>query len=133
MNYYCSHEFDIEGTYIISIQDNEVSQKLTQQCLASCKEVGQPNVQVFPAFDATDSKVKVQKHDLGLPIGELGSIKVPQFLQGQAFLNFLRLKRCDLLMTQIACFLSHYSLWCMCLDKDKPIVILEHDAVMVKP
>ena len=133
MNYYCSHEFDIEGTYIISIQDNEVSQKLTQQCLASCKEVGQPNVQVFPAFDATDSKVKVQKHDLGLPIGELGSIKVPQFLQGQAFLNFLRLKRCNLLMPQIACFLSHYSLWCMCLDKDKPIVILEHDAVMVKP
>jgi len=133
MNYYCSHEFDIEGTYVISIQDNEVSQKLTQQCLASCEEVGQPNVQVFPAFDATDSKVKVQKHDLGLPIGELGSIKVPQFLQGQAFLNFLRLKRCNLLMTQIACFLSHYSLWCMCLDKDKPIVILEHDAVMVKP
>ena len=36
-------------------------------------------------------------------------------------------------MTQIACFLSHYSLWCMCLDKDRPIVILEHDAVMVKP
>jgi len=23
-------------------------------------------------------------------------------------------------------------LWCMCLDKDMPIVILEHDAVMVK-
>ena len=123
----------VEGTYIISIQGNKVSEQLTQQCLASCKEVGQPNVQVFPAFDATDSKVKVQKHDLGLPIGELGSIKVPQFLQGQAFLNFLRLKRCNLLMTQIACFLSHYSLWCMCLDKDKPIVILEHDAVMVKP
>ena len=133
MNYYCSHEFDIEGTYVISIEGNAVSERLTQQCLASCKEVGQPNVQVFPAFDATDSKVKVQKHDLGLPIGELGSIKVPQFLQGQAFLNFLRLKRCNLLMTQIACFLSHYSLWCMCLDKGKPIVILEHDAVMVKP
>tara|TARA_R100000664_G_scaffold31723_1_gene45656 strand:+ start:130 stop:858 length:729 start_codon:yes stop_codon:yes gene_type:complete len=133
MNYYCHHEFGIEGTYIISIKGNEVSEQLTQQCLASCKEVGQPNVHIFPAFDATDSKVKVQKHDLGLPIGELGSIKVPDFLQGQAFLNFLRLKRCDLLMTQIACFLSHYSLWCMCLDKDMPIVILEHDAVMIKP
>ena len=35
-------------------------------------------------------------------------------------------------MTQIACFLSHYSLWCMCLDKDRPIVILEHDAIMVR-
>ena len=133
MNYYNQHEMSIDGTYIISIQGNKVSEQLTQQCLASCKEVGQPNVQVFPAFDATGSKVKVQQHDLGLPVGELGSIKVPEFLQGQAFLNFLRLKRCDLLMTQIACFLSHYSLWCMCLDKDRPIVILEHDAVMVKP
>ena len=133
MNYYNKHEMAVEGTYIISIQGNKVSEQLTQQCLASCKEVGQPNVQVFPAFDATGSKIKVQQHDLGLPVGELGSIKVPEFLQGQAFLNFLRLKRCDLLMTQIACFLSHYSLWCMCLDKDMPIVILEHDAVMVKP
>ena len=133
MNYYNKHEMSVEGTYIISIQGNKVSEQLTQQCLASCKEVGQPNVQVFPAFDATGSKIKVQQHDLGLPVGELGSIKVPEFLQGQAFLNFLRLKRCDLLMTQIACFLSHYSLWCMCLDKDMPIVILEHDAVMVKP
>ena len=133
MNYYNKHEMSIEGTYIISIQGNKVSEQLTQQCLASCEKVGQPNVNVFPAFDATGSKIKVQQHDLGLPVGELGSIKVPEFLQGQAFLNFLRLKRCDLLMTQIACFLSHYSLWCMCLDKDMPIVILEHDAVMVKP
>ena len=133
MNYYNQHEMAIEGTYIISIQGNKVSEQLTQQCLASCEKVGQPNVNVFPAFDATGSKVKVQQHDLGLPVGELGSIKVPEFLQGQAFLNFLRLKRCDLLMTQISCFLSHYSLWCMCLDKDMPIVILEHDAVMVKP
>ena len=133
MNYYNQHEMNIEGTYIISIQGNKVSEQLTQQCLASCEKVGQPNVNVFPAFDATGSKIKVQQHDLGLPVGELGSIKVPEFLQGQAFLNFLRLKRCDLLMTQIACFLSHYSLWCMCLDKDMPIVILEHDAVMVKP
>ena len=132
MNYYNQHEMSVEGTYIISIQGNKVSEQLTQQCLASCEKVGQPNVNVFPAFDATGSKVKVQQHDLGLPVGELGSIKVPEFLQGQAFLNFLRLKRCDLLMTQIACFLSHYSLWCMCLDKDRPIVILEHDAVMVK-
>tara|TARA_X000000368_G_scaffold21682_1_gene16863 strand:- start:1007 stop:1735 length:729 start_codon:yes stop_codon:yes gene_type:complete len=133
MNYYNQLEMSVEGTYIISIEGNKVSEQLTQQCLASCEKVGQPNVNVFPAFDATGSKVKVQNHDLGKPIGELGTIKVPEFLEGQAFLNFLRLKRCDLLMTQIACFLSHYSLWCMCLDKDRPIVILEHDAVMVKP
>ena len=133
MNYYNHFNMKVEGTYIISIQGNEVSQKLTKQCLESCEKVGQPNVNLFPAFDATDSPVKIQDHDLGKPIGELGTIKVPEFLQGQAFINFLRLRRSDLLMTQIACFLSHYSLWCMCLDKDRPIVILEHDAIMVKP
>ena len=132
MNYYSQLEMAVEGTYIISIQGNEVSQKLTQQCYESCQKVGQPNVQVFPAFDATDSPIKIQDHDLGKPIGEMGTIKVPEMLKGQAFINFLRLRRADLLMTQIACFLSHYSLWCMCLDKDQPIVILEHDAIMVK-
>ena len=124
---------EVEGTYIISIHDNEVSQKLTQQCYESCQKIGQPNVKVFPAFDATNSPVKIQEHDYGKPIGELGTIKVPEFLKNQAFINFLRLRRSDLLMTQIACFLSHYSLWCMCLDKDKPIVVLEHDALMIKP
>ena len=79
MNYYSQLEMAIEGTYIISIQGNEVSQKLTQQCVESCEKVGQPNVKVFPAFDATDSKIKVQKHDLGIPIGELVTIKVPEF------------------------------------------------------
>jgi len=133
MNYYNHFDMEVEGTYIISIQGNKVSEKLTQQCYESCQKIGQPNVSIFPAFDATDSPVKIQEHDYGKPIGELGTIKVPEFLQGQAFINFLRLRRSDLLMTQIACFLSHYSLWSMCLDKDKPIVILEHDAVMVKP
>ena len=132
MNYYNSYEMNVEGTYIISIQGNKVSERLTQQCYESCQKVGQPNVQVFPAFDATNSPVKIQEHDYGKPIGEIGTIKVPEFLQNQVFINFLRLRRADLLMTQIACFLSHYSLWCMCLDKDMPIVILEHDAVMVK-
>ena len=133
MNYYNHFDMEVEGTYIISIQGNEVSERLTQQCYESCQKVEQPNVRVFPAFDATNSPVKIQDHDYGKPIGELGIIKVPEMLKGQAFINFLRLRRADLLMTQIACFLSHYSLWCMCLDKDQPIVILEHDAVMVKP
>jgi len=132
MNYYNHYEMGVEGTYIISILGNKVSEQLTQQCYESCQKIGQPNVNVFPAFDATDSPIKIQDHDLGKPIGEMGTIKVPEMLKGQAFINFLRLRRSDLLMTQIACFLSHYSLWCMCLDKDQPIVILEHDAIMVK-
>lgn len=133
MNYHSHYDMGVEGTYIISLPGNEVSEKLTSQCYQSCMNVGQPNVKVVPGFDASNSKVKIQDYQLGQPIGELGEIKVPEALQGQAFINFLRLRRSDLLMTQIACFLSHYSLWCLCLAMDKPIVILEHDAIMVKP
>lgn len=31
------------------------------------------------------------------------------------------------------CFASHYSLWLKCIDLDEPIVILEHDAILLKP
>lgn len=122
----------VDSAYIISLKDNEVSQKFTQRCAQSCEAVKQP-YKIFYGFDATNSKVKIQDYQLGKPVGELGEIKVPDVLQGQAFINFLRLHRSDLMYTQIACFLSHYALWCLCLDIDKPIVILEHDAIMTKP
>lgn len=122
----------VDAAYIISLKDNPVSQKFTQRCAQSCEAVNQP-YKIFHGFDATNSKVKLQDYQLGQPIGELGEIKVPDILQGQAFINFLRVHHSDLMMTQIACFLSHYALWCLCLDIDKPIVILEHDAIMVKP
>jgi len=133
MNYYNSYDMSVAGTYIISLPGNELSQKLTQNCYKSCLEVGQPNPMIVPGFDATNSKVKLQDYELGKPVGELGDLQVPEALQGQAFINFLRLRRADMLMTQIACFLSHYSLWALCLAQDKPIVILEHDAIMVRP
>ena len=87
MNYYNHFEMEIEGTYIISLKGNEVSERLTQQCYESCQKIGQPNVNIFPAFDATDSPVKVQKHDYGKPIGELGTIKVPEFLKINSITN----------------------------------------------
>lgn len=131
MNLINHYDMSVESAYIISLKNNELSQKFTQRCAQSCEAVNQP-YKIFYGFDASQSKVKIQDYQLGQPIGELGEIKVPDFLQGQAFINFLRIHRSDLMMTQIACFLSHYALWCLCLDIDRPIVILEHDAIMVK-
>lgn len=132
MNFINHFDMQVDAAYIISLKDNELSQKFTQRCAQSCEDVGQP-YKIFEGFDASQSKIKVQDYQLGQPVGELGEIKVPDSLRGQAFINFLRLQRSDLLMTQIAVFLSHYTLWCLCLDIDRPIVILEHDAIMVKP
>lgn len=132
MNFINHYDMRVESAYIISLKNNEISQKFTQRCAQSCEAINQP-YKIFYGFDASHSKVKIQDYQLGQPVGELGDITVPEALKGQAFINFLRLQRSDLLMTQIACFLSHYALWCLCLNLDQPIVILEHDAIMIKP
>ena len=131
MNFINHYDMSVESAYIISLKDNEVSQKFTQRCVQSCEEVQQP-YKIFYGFDASQSKVKLQDYQLGQPVGVLGEIQVPDMLKGQAFINFLRVHHSELLYTQIACFLSHYALWCLCLDIDRPIVILEHDAIMVR-
>ena len=132
MNFINHYDMSVDSAYIISLQNNELSQQFTQRCVQSCEKVGQP-YKIFYGFDASSSKVKTQTYKLGQPVGELGDIQVPDMLKGQAFINFLRVHRSDLMLTQIACFLSHYALWCLCLDIDRPIVILEHDAIMLKP
>jgi GR25 family glycosyltransferase involved in LPS biosynthesis len=33
---------------------------------------------------------------------------------------------------EVACALSHISLWAKCVEDDQPLVVLEHDAVMVQ-
>ena len=75
MNYYNHYEMGVEGTYIISILGNKVSEKLTKQCYESCQKVGQPNVQIFPAFDATNSKYLVILRDLRDVICSLDSLQ----------------------------------------------------------
>jgi hypothetical protein len=132
MNFINHYDMSVDSAYIISLQNNKLSQQFTQRCVQSCEKVGQP-YKIFYGFDASQSKVKTQTYELGQPVGEFGDIQVPGTLKDQSFINFLRLTRSDLMLTQIACFLSHYALWCLCLDIDRPIVILEHDAIMLKP
>jgi glycosyl transferase family 25 len=36
-------------------------------------------------------------------------------------------------LKRVACFLSHYTLWKKCITLDEPVLILEHDAIFIKP
>jgi hypothetical protein len=114
MNFLNSCDMNVDSAYIISLKDNKISEKLTKRCIESCENVNQP-YKIFYGFDGTS-----------------GIVKEPEELKNQAFINFLRLHHSELTSKQIGCFLSHYSLWCLCLVIDRPIVILEHDAIMVK-
>lgn len=106
--------FDDIDAYIITLKNNPTSEQMSARCQDSCKQVGMPFV-VWDAFDGTS-----------------GTIVYPKHAEDQEHYRWLKQMNDRLTITETATILSHYSLWCRCAAIDKPIVVLEHDAVMVK-
>lgn len=104
----------IENTYIITIPNNNTSLEFANRCAKSCESVDQKYV-LWEAFDGTDS-----------------DIKIPKNLETIPHIYWPKLINIQLMLGQVACFMSHYSLWCRCLTLDQPLVILEHDAIMIQ-
>jgi hypothetical protein len=107
------HTYDmlVDKAYIIRVPGHEESKRLAARCLASCSAVGQ-KAEFWPAVDGTKQ----------LPDEHIDSV-----------LNIVKLTNHFLSRTEVACVLSHLSLWSHCAQTDKPIVVLEHDAVMLRP
>ncbi len=99
--------------YIITIKGHHMSEQLSARCQESCDRVKQEYI-VWDAFDGTDK----------------ATIKYPQHAIGKEQFTWLKQMNDRLTVGEIACILSHFSLWCHCVTIDKPIVILEHDAIM---
>ena len=109
-----SYDRSIDAAYIITIKGNETSERLSKRCQESCMQVGMP-YKVWDAYDGTS-----------------GNIIEPDHLKNTRDMAWLRLHDVELSITEICCALSHISLWAHCVSIDKPIVILEHDAVVLK-
>ena len=105
----------VESAYVITLPGNPISEKLSERCVSSCINVGQP-VKVWQAFDGTNKK----------------DVLVPSFLEDQEYLRWIKQPNDKYSTSQIATFFSHLSLWSHCATIDRPIIILEHDAVMLK-
>lgn len=114
LNLYNSRSVGVENAYIITIKGNKTSEQLSERCQESCKAVGMSFVK-WDAFDATR-----------------GGIESPPHLVREMFFRTLKITDHYLTRGEVACALSHISLWYHCMVIDKPIVILEHDAVVVK-
>jgi GR25 family glycosyltransferase involved in LPS biosynthesis len=110
---YKMHFDDVEA-YIITLKGNATSTRLSDRCQKSCIKVEQP-YNVWDAFDGTS-----------------GQIYYPEHAQNQDHYSFLKQMNDKLTITETATILSHYSLWAHCVKIDIPIVILEHDAIMVQ-
>jgi GR25 family glycosyltransferase involved in LPS biosynthesis len=99
--------------YIIRVVGNAASEEKAARCAVSCEKAGQP-YEFWDAYDGLADEIKAPAHHN--PI--MDCIKVTDHY---------------LTRGEVACALSHISLWAKCVLEDKPLVILEHDSVMVQP
>lgn len=112
---YFSYDMAVDRAYIIRVKGHEVSERKAADCAKSCSDVGMP-YQFWDAYNGT-----------GLVI------EAPDSLVGHPTMACLKVVDHYLTRTELACALSHISLWAKCVEDDKPLVVLEHDAVMVAP
>ena len=110
-----SYNLEVDKAYIITVKGNKSSESHSDECQRSCETVSMP-FQVWDAFDATS-----------------GDLIAPDHLKDNRFFDMLKIQDHYMTRGEVACALSHISLWYHCATIDHPIVILEHDAIMVRP
>ena len=112
---YSNHTRKIFQAYIIHVANNSISVELAHRCLDSCQKINY-RAELWSGFDGTGS-----------------DLIIPDNIIKQSWYKWLKVTDHHQSLAEIACSLSHISLWVKCMELDQPIVILEHDAIMVKP
>lgn len=109
-------------SYIITLVDNEISRKAALRC----KQSANIPTEQFEAFTPRDvpSKMMLEKLTWTYP----WDTPKHDFATGLVLSPY----RTQQKAARIACFLSHYELWKTCADVDRPIMILEHDAIFTR-
>lgn len=98
-------------SFVITIMDNPKSVESADRCIASAKKIGL-EVEKFKAITPNDSPFSIAKSE-GIDPDGFSEV-------------YSRHANC------LSAFLSHYSLWKKCLlEIGQPIVIFEHDAVVI--
>jgi len=110
---FLSYDLEVSGAYIIRIEHHVESEEKAKRCADSCDLVGMP-WKYWDAYNGIKNPIQPPAQHNGIP----AMVKVTDHY---------------LTRGEVACALSHISLWQKCVLDDKPIVILEHDAIMVKP
>ena len=108
-----SYNVKVDSAYIIRLKGHEVSESLAKRCADSCDKVGM-KYQYWDAFDGTK--------DIIYPPENLNP-----------FMKMVKIADHFLTRSEVACALSHISLWAKCVEDDVPLVVLEHDAIMLAP
>lgn len=98
-------------TYCIALQNHQTSLRLLSECIESAKKFDWA-IETFWGIDGTlISQDTWNFHRIPPPVSK-------KFRQWPAMQG---------------CFLSNFLLWEKCVELQQPIIILEHDAVIIKP
>lgn len=116
LNLHINRDRTIADTLIIGLENNANSLKCVQRAKEYCDRVGQPS-SFFWGYDGTDRK----------------NIKTPEHLKNNTAMQMLKVMDTTLSIPEVCCFLSHIAAWVHCMTINKPVVILEHDALMLRP
>lgn len=108
------YDTSIESSYIITIKDHPVSESMSARCQRSLIQNKMP-YKIWDAFDGTS-----------------GAIKSPDHSKNKDWLSWIKWLDKELSITEVSAALSHISLWAHCVSIDRPIIILEHDAIVVQ-
>lgn len=112
---YNSYNLSVSNAYIIYVPNNQTSVELASRCLDSCKKINY-SAELWEGFDGTGSE-----------------LRVPALHKNQSWYKWLKVTDHYQSLAEVACSLSHISLWVKCMEQNRPLVILEHDAIMIKP
>lgn len=110
---YYNYDTVVDKAYIIRVAGNENSEKQAKRCSDSCDKVGQ-KWEYWDAYNGMENPIKPPDHH-------------------SQFMKMVKITDHYLTRGEVACALSHISLWAKCVEDDKPLIILEHDSVMVQP
>lgn len=115
LNLFYKHDLRVDSAYIITVRGNQDSENYSNRCAQSCNNVGMP-YKIWDAYNGINSNIIIP----------------PDNLRDNAFMDMIKVTDHYLTRGEVACALSHISLWNHCVLIDRPIVILEHDAIMIE-
>ncbi len=98
-------------TYVITMIGEGLSENLAQECIESAKKFG-IQAKIFPATWGKDIDKHFVEQDLKI------------YKKGQ--------KKKDINPGLKGCLLSHYRLWKKCIESQEPMMIFEHDNIVLR-
>ena len=94
---------------VIRKKDDELSERLADECIASAKAFGITVEKFDGVYDSHEEHLNRDK-------------LFPNIVARKKLTNGYK-----------GCFLSHYLVWKKCIEWNEPVLIFEHDAVMLRP